>query len=121
VDERKNRTLMEIAKCLLQIKKLHNMYWDEAIRTSNYVLNRCYTNMVEGKIPYEAWDDKKPSVHHFRVFGCLAYAHVPKENKKKLDAKNEPCVFIRYSEESKAYKLYNPKNIIFEEEKVYGK
>ena len=104
------------------------MYWAEAVKTTNYILNRCSTSAVDGKTPYEAWYGKKPNVGHFRVFRCLAYAHVPKDNKKKLDAKSEPCVFIGYSDESKAYRLYNPKtkktlisqDVIFEEGKVYG-
>ena len=49
-----------------------------------------------------------------RVFGCIAYAHVPDQLRKKLDIKGEKCIFIGYSDESKAYKLYNPstKNVI---------
>ena len=43
-----------------------------------------------------------------RVFGCVAYAHVPDELRKKLDNKGEKCIFVGYSDESKAYKLYNP-------------
>ena len=44
----------------------------------------------------------------FRVFGCIAYAHVPDQLRKKLDDKGEKCIFIGYSTDSKAYKLYNP-------------
>jgi len=58
------------------------MYWVEAVRTSNYILNSCLTSTVEGKTPFEAWYDKKPSVWHSKVFGCLKYAHVQKEKKK---------------------------------------
>lgn len=38
----------------------------------------------------------------------MAYAHVPDELRKKLDNKGEKCIFLGYSDESKAYKLYNP-------------
>ena len=48
------------------------------------------------------------SVTHMRVFGCVAYAHVLDQLRKKLDSKGEKCIFIGYSEESKAYRLYNP-------------
>ena len=43
-----------------------------------------------------------------RVFGCVAYAHVPDQLRRKLDSKGEKCVFVGYCDESKAYKLYNP-------------
>ena len=45
-----------------------------------------------------------------RVFECVAYAHVPKEQRKKLDNKGVKCIFIGYSSESKAYRLYDPLN-----------
>jgi len=40
----------------------------------------------------EAWSGRKPSVEHFRIFRCIAYAHVPDEKRKKLDDKGEKCV-----------------------------
>ena len=43
-----------------------------------------------------------------RVFGCVAYAHIPDQLRKKVDSKGEQCISVRYSDESKAYKLYNP-------------
>ncbi|XP_025674246.1 uncharacterized protein [Arachis hypogaea] len=69
---------------------------------------RCPTKSVRDKTPEEAWSGKRPSIHHFRVFGCIAYAHVPDQLRKKLDDKGEKCIFIGYSTDSKAYKLYNP-------------
>ncbi|XP_072076479.1 uncharacterized protein [Arachis hypogaea] len=70
---------------------------------------RCLTKIVRDKTPEEAWSGKRPSIHHFRIFGCIAYAHVPDQLRKKLDDKGEKYIFIGYSTDSKAYKLYNPK------------
>ena len=39
--------------------------------------------------PYEAWFNRKPTVDHFKVFGCVAYSHIPKENREKLDEKEK--------------------------------
>jgi len=47
-------------------------------------------------------------VKHLKVFGYLAYVHVNDENRKKLDAKSEQCIFIGYNEHSKAYRFFNP-------------
>jgi len=44
------------------------------------------------------------------VFGCIAYAMVHSQLRRKLDDKSEKCVFVGYSTQSKAYKLYNPVN-----------
>ncbi len=42
---------------------------------------------------------------HLRVFGCKAFAHVPDEKRTKLESKSMPCVFLRYYEGTKAYRL----------------
>ena len=51
---------------------------------------------------------KKTNISHLRVFGCIAYAHVPTEKRRKLGDKSVKCIFIRYCEETKGYRLYNP-------------
>ena len=48
------------------------------------------------------------SVSHLKVFGCVAYAHIPDELRRKLDKKGQKCIFVGYSEDTKAYKLYDP-------------
>ena len=53
----------------------------------------------------ELWYSRKANLKNLQVFRCIAYAHVPKENIKKLDAKAQKLTFIGYSEESKAYRL----------------
>jgi hypothetical protein len=42
------------------------------------------------------------------VFGCKDFAHIPKENRKKLDFKSIKCIFIGYCYEFNAYKLFDP-------------
>jgi hypothetical protein len=80
---------------------------------------------VKDMTPEEAWSNVKPSVHYFKVFGCLAYAHVTYLQRKKLDPKSIKCVHLGISEESKACKLYDPvakkiivsRDVIFDETK----
>ena len=74
--------------------------------------------------PEEAWSGRRPVVDYFRIFGCIAYAHVPDEERKKLDDKAEKCFFLSVTEASKAYKLFNPltkkivtsMDVVFDEE-----
>ncbi|KAK8916713.1 hypothetical protein KSP39_PZI022778 [Platanthera zijinensis] len=123
VAERKNRTIMEKVKAMLQHHNLPQELWAEAAQTTVYVLNRSPTRSLEEVTPYEAWRKKKPNVQHLRTFGCLAYRHIPKEGRRKLEMKAEKGVFIGYSLESKAYRIYNPvtkklsisRDVIFEE------
>ena len=63
---------------------------------------------VQDKIPEEAWSGTKTSVSHLRIFGYVSFAHIPDERRRKLDKKSEHYIFTGYSEQHKAYKLYNP-------------
>ena len=92
-----------------------------------HVLNRSPTLAVKNKTPEEAWSELKPSVEHFRVFGGISHAHVPDNKRTKLDDKSLSCVLLGVSEESRAYKLYDPtsqriiisRDVVFEEDKSW--
>eukprot|EP00253_Pinus_taeda_P002234 PITA_02234 len=77
VAKRKNRTIMDMARSMLKAKHLPNDYWAEAVNCAAYILNRCPTKAVMNKVPEEAWSGRKQGVTHMRVFGCVAYAHIP--------------------------------------------
>lgn len=48
------------------------------------------------------------AIDYFWIFGCIAYAHILDEKREQLDNKGEKCIFLGISEQSKAYKLFNP-------------
>jgi len=108
VTERKNRTVMNMVRAILSEKKIPKSFWPEAVHWSIYVLNRCPTLAVKDATPEEAWTGDKPSMEHFRVFGCLAHVHVPEAKRTKLDNRSFVCVLLGVSEESKGYRLYDP-------------
>ncbi|RVW91591.1 Copia protein [Vitis vinifera] len=107
VYERKNRTVMEMAKCMLFEKKLPKLLWAEAVSTSVYLLNRLPTKSVQSKTPIEAWSVVKPSVKHLKVFSSLCYLYVPSIKRGKLDERAEKGVFVGYAAESKGYIIYS--------------
>lgn len=53
---------------------------------------------------------KVQNPHELKVLGCIAYSMIYSPNRQKLDHKTVKCIFIRYSNECKAYKLYSPMN-----------
>ncbi|MCO5553185.1 hypothetical protein L7F22_006706 [Adiantum nelumboides] len=108
VAERKNRSLMEMARCMLKAKSLPHKLWMETVACAAHVLNRCPTHALKTITSYEAWYEKKPLVNYLRVFGCLAYAHIPQQLRGKLDDKAVKCIFVGYNSGSKGYRLYNP-------------
>ena len=119
--ERKNRSLMEMAQCMVKRQQLPHVFWLEAVMCATYILNRCPTKSLQSITPYEAWHGKKPSIGHLRVFGCLAYALVPMQQRRKLDDKAVKCIFVGYSAESKGYRLYHPqsKRILISQDVVF--
>jgi hypothetical protein len=92
VAERKNRTVMNLVRSMLSEKKIPKSFWAEAVNWSIYVLNRCPTNAVKDMTPEELWTGMKPSVEHFRVFGCVAHVHIPNARRTKLENKSVCCV-----------------------------
>ena len=111
VAERMNRTLVESARSMIAHAGVSNIFWAEAISTAAYVRNRLPTTALkENETPYERWYGKKPDVSHLRVFGCMAYAHVPEGERRKLDSKSKRMRFVGYSLTSKGYRLFDETN-----------
>ena len=111
VSERMNRTLVESARSMIAHAGLSNIFWAEAISAAAYVRNRLpTTTLKERETPYERWYGRKPDVNHFRVFGCMAYAHVPDCERRKLDTKSKRMRFVGYSLTSKGYRLFDETN-----------
>ncbi|MCO5567662.1 hypothetical protein L7F22_021356 [Adiantum nelumboides] len=108
VVERKNRTIMEMARAMLAHASLPRSYWTEACNTAVYIQNRSPTHALQDMTPFQANYGRKPTVSHFRVFGCSAFVHIPKEKRRKLDFKSRKLLFLGYSAESDAYRLYDP-------------
>ncbi|GLU17722.1 hypothetical protein SLE2022_340780 [Rubroshorea leprosula] len=109
VSERKNRSIMNMARCLLFEKGLPKTHWAEAVNTSVYLQNRLSTEALDNKTPFEAWFGIKPKIDHLRVFGCICYTLVPSAKRSKLDERSKVGIFIGYSSQSKGYRVLNLK------------
>jgi hypothetical protein len=77
---------------------------------------------VVGKTPYEAWTGKKPIISHLRRVGCLAYAHVPKEERGKLNPKSKALIMLGYGECVKGYRLYDKdrRQVIYSKDVIFN-
>jgi hypothetical protein len=92
-----------MARSMLKAMDLPGWFWGEAVTMAVYILNRSPTHSLDGQTPYEVWHGTKPSVHHMRMFGCVA--HVKQGNKRltKLEDRSTLMVFIGYEPGSKAW------------------
>jgi transposase InsO family protein len=106
--ERENRTLVEAARTMLQSTSLTKKLWAEAVNTATYVLNHTAVTRVSGKAPYELWLNRTISFDHLRVFGTHCYVHIPKQKRKKFDAKGTKGCFVGYCGERDGYRIYIP-------------
>ena len=108
VSERKNRTIMEMARCLLFEKEMPKMFWAEDVNTAVFLQNKLPTKALKGKTPFEAWFGFKPSINNLRIFGCMCFTHVPDAKREKLDQKAEYGVFVGYNTLTKGCRVYQP-------------
>jgi hypothetical protein len=80
VSERMNRTLVEMARCLLHDAALPDTFWGYAVQHSAYILNSLPLRTLDSSMtPEEIFTGNKTSIANLRIFGCKAYAHIPKE------------------------------------------
>ena len=70
VVERKNRTLIDMARTMLDEYKTSDNYWAEAVNTACHAINRLYVHKYYKRTSYELLTGNKPKVSYFRVFGC---------------------------------------------------
>lgn len=127
VAERKNRTVMNLVRAILSERQVPKSFWPEAVRWTSHVLNRSPTIAVKDMTPEEAWSGKKPSVEHFRVFGCVGHVHIPDARRIKLDNKSVSCVLLGVSDETKGYRMFDPiakkiivsRDVVFDEDRMW--
>ncbi|GJX03354.1 retrovirus-related pol polyprotein from transposon TNT 1-94 [Tanacetum coccineum] len=105
--ERKNRTLQEMSRTMLNEQSLPQKFWCNAVDTSTYILNRILIRAILGKTPYELLRGRKPTLDYFRVFGSKCFILNTKDYLTKFDLKSHEGVFLGYSQNSKAYTILN--------------
>nr|GFC28335.1 hypothetical protein [Tanacetum cinerariifolium] len=107
VVERRNKTLVEAARTMLTFANLPSFLWAEAIATACFTQNRSIIHKHFDKTPYELMNKRKPNIKFFHVFGCRCYLLNNYEDVGKLKAKGDIRVFVGYSKEFAALRIYN--------------
>jgi len=116
VVERKNRSLEEGARSLLNETKLPKYFWVDVVSTTCYTLNRVLIRPILKKTHFELHKGRKPNISHLRVFGCKCFVlNNGKESLGKFDAKADESIFLGLSLQSKAYWVFNMKTLFVEE------
>lgn len=109
VAERKNRSLIEMVRCMINDAGLPRDLWGEAIMTANFLQNRLVSNALpNGKTPFELWSGSPPDYRTLRVFGCYAWVQTPSVKRTKLDHTSRPMIFVGYGGEQKGFRFWDP-------------
>nr|GEU75547.1 hypothetical protein [Tanacetum cinerariifolium] len=113
--ERWNRTLVEAARTMLSTAKVPLYFWAEAIATTCFTQNHSLVILRDEKTPYHIINDRKPSVKFFHIFGSLFYIVIDGENLDKMKEKGDACIFVGYSTQSRAYRVFNKRTRVLVE------
>nr|GEW13254.1 hypothetical protein [Tanacetum cinerariifolium] len=107
VTERRNRTLIEVARTMLADAKLPVTFWAEAVNTACYVQNKVLENKSQNKTLYELFIGRTPAIGFLKPFGCHVMILNTLDNLGKFEAKGDEGYFIGYSMSSKAFGVFN--------------
>jgi hypothetical protein len=105
--ERKNRTLLDMARTMLDEYKTPDRFWAEAINTACYSINWLYLHQILKKTSYELLTGKNPNVSYFRVFGSKCFILVKRGRKSKFAPKAVEGFLLGYDSNTRAYRVFN--------------
>lgn len=88
--------------------RLPTSYWGYAVQTAAYLKHRTPSECTQRLSPYELLYKQKPDLKNLKVFGCTAYAFVPKSQRRKMDKCSTKSIFVGYS--NMGYRLLNLSN-----------
>nr|GEX96717.1 hypothetical protein [Tanacetum cinerariifolium] len=97
IAERKNRTLIEVARTMLADTFLPIPSWAEAVNTACYVQNRVLVTKPHNKTPYELLHGRTPSIGFLRPFGCLVTILNTLDSLGKFNGKVDKGFLVGYS------------------------
>src|SRR6266508_1480192 len=107
VVERKNQTLIEAARTMLDEYKTSDQFWAEAVNTACHAINRLYLHKILKKTAYELLTGNKPKVHYFRVFGSKCFILNKKSKSSKFAPKVDEGFMLGYGSNAHAYRVFN--------------
>ncbi|GJV55836.1 ribonuclease H-like domain-containing protein [Tanacetum coccineum] len=115
VAKRRNRTLIEAARTMLADSKLPTTFWAEVVNTACYVQNRVLVVKPHNKTSYELFHGRTPTLSFMRPFGCPVIILNTIDHLGKFNGKADEGFFVGYSLNSKAFRVFNSRTRIVEE------
>jgi hypothetical protein len=123
VVQRRNQTVVGMARSMLKAMKVPAVFWGEAVSTAVIILNCSPTKSLKETTPVEAWHGQKPDISFLCTFGCVGHVKKTKPNLSKLEDRSTPMVFLGYEARSNAYQLFDPRaqRVVISRDVVFDK
>ena len=83
---------------------------EAAVATANGVKNRSITKGLSEGTSFKKWTGKRPDISHFHIFSEKVFILDKTPNKNKFEPKGKQGIFIGYSDCSKGYQVWVPKD-----------
>ena len=127
VSERDGQTLAQITQCLMKGSNFPPSLWGELIFTAAYLSNRSPHSALGGATSYFRMHNKEADLSGLRAIGARAFVH-RETYTRKLDGRTFEGKLCGFSQDSRAYKIYNPakgtvvesRNVTFLETPAYS-
>jgi hypothetical protein len=124
--EQKNRTLVEMARTMLDEHRTPRHFWVDAISTACYISNQIFLRSILNLTPFELRFGRKPSVFHLRPFGCKCFV-LKRDNLDKFESHSSDDILLAYTPHDRSYRVFNIKtntvvesyDVIFDETAPY--
>ena len=104
-----------MTRSMLNENSIAEYFWAEAVSTACYIINRVFIRPMTSKTAYELFRGKKPNVSYFHIFGSKCFVKKNVLNLGKFDKRSEEAIFLGYSLNSRAYRVFNKSSKTIEE------
>jgi hypothetical protein len=94
VVERKNRSLCEMDRMMLDEHRTPRRYGAEVVNTACHVRNRIFLRAFLNKTCYELMHGRAPRVSHFKAFSCRCFI-LKKGRLDKFESRSSDGIFLR--------------------------
>jgi hypothetical protein len=112
--KQKSRTLVEMARMMLDEHRTPRHFWAAAINTDCYISNRIFLHPILYLTPFELCFGRKPFVSHLRPFGCKCFV-LKHGNLDNFESHSSDGILLGYTPHGRSYRVFNLEtNIIIE-------
>jgi hypothetical protein len=106
VVKRKNHTLVEMARMMLDEHRTPRHFWADAISIACYISDRIFMRSMLHLTPFELCFGRKPSISHLRPFGCKCFV-LKCDDLDKFESHSSDGILLGYTPHGRSYRVFN--------------